>query len=534
MSGQAGRTLPIAFGWWIALAAVVLFAACIRWPTLDAPIERDEGEYAYAGQLILQGQSPYEKLYNMKLPGIYAAYAVVLAIFGETARGIHMGLVVLNAITIALVFLLGRRLLDAFTGVVAAATFAVLSFGETVQGLFANAEHFVLPAACTGLLLLLRYTQGGTLWNLGASGLFLGLGFLVKQHGIAFVLFAGVYLLLHEFARRPLDLERVGKRVVLLVSGVLAPYLVTCLIFLAIGTFDDFWYWTFHYARAYAQQVSYEQALYQLRTNGRMILAVAPLAWAGVAVGLSALLWEPQARRCWKFLLPFAVFSFLATCPGLFFRPHYFLLTLPAAALCAGLGVQGLVQLAGRARAVVGALIGLVMLGQSVYTQREYLFGLSPMLLSRATFGLNPFPEAREAGEFIRSRAHADDSIAVIGSEPEILFYTRLRSATPFVYTYPLMGDEEFALDMQRQMIDEIEESRPRFLVLVQVSFSWLRKPTSHPLIFEWSEKYAREHYDLTAAVDIFPRGPRFYRKEQLQQRQPSRAGSLLIFERNP
>ncbi len=48
MSEEEGRAAPIASGWWIALAVVVLFAAFIRWPTLDAPIERDEGEYAYA------------------------------------------------------------------------------------------------------------------------------------------------------------------------------------------------------------------------------------------------------------------------------------------------------------------------------------------------------------------------------------------------------------------------------------------------------------------------------------------------------
>lgn len=38
-----------------------------------APLERDEGEYAYAGQLMLQGIPPYQLAYNMKLPGTYAA-----------------------------------------------------------------------------------------------------------------------------------------------------------------------------------------------------------------------------------------------------------------------------------------------------------------------------------------------------------------------------------------------------------------------------------------------------------------------------
>ena len=51
---------------WIFLA-VIVFGLVIR--LLGIPLERDEGEYAYAGQLILQGIPPRYKLaYNMKFP----------------------------------------------------------------------------------------------------------------------------------------------------------------------------------------------------------------------------------------------------------------------------------------------------------------------------------------------------------------------------------------------------------------------------------------------------------------------------------
>jgi len=44
---------------WLALLAVILFTGAIRLRLLAVPLERDEGEYAYAGQLILQGVPPY-------------------------------------------------------------------------------------------------------------------------------------------------------------------------------------------------------------------------------------------------------------------------------------------------------------------------------------------------------------------------------------------------------------------------------------------------------------------------------------------
>ena len=119
---------------WLAVLAVILLTTIARVRLLSIPLERDEGEYAYAGQLILQGVPPYELVYNMKFPGIYYAYALVLAVFGQTQVGVHLGLFVVNAGTILLVFFLGRRLFDATAGAWAAAAFAVMSVSPSVAG----------------------------------------------------------------------------------------------------------------------------------------------------------------------------------------------------------------------------------------------------------------------------------------------------------------------------------------------------------------------------------------------------------------
>ena len=84
-------------GPWIAVAVVILLTALLRIHLLQAPLERDEGEYAYAGQLMLQGIPPYLLAYNMKLPGTYVAYALVMAAFGQTIAAIHLGLLLVNA-----------------------------------------------------------------------------------------------------------------------------------------------------------------------------------------------------------------------------------------------------------------------------------------------------------------------------------------------------------------------------------------------------------------------------------------------------
>ena len=138
----------------LLLAAAVLVSVIARVRLLDIPLERDEGEYAYAGQLILQGIPPYEQCYNMKMPGTYAAYAAIMGIFGQTLSGIHLGFLIMNLASVAFVFLLARRWVGTGAGTLAAALFAVLSVSQTVQGVFVHQEHFVVFFVLAGLFTL--------------------------------------------------------------------------------------------------------------------------------------------------------------------------------------------------------------------------------------------------------------------------------------------------------------------------------------------------------------------------------------------
>src|ERR1019366_8210588 len=225
---------------WILVGVTILFVVVVRVRLREMPMERDEGEYAYVGQLMLHGVPPYRDAYAMKLPGTYAAYALIMAVFGQSAAGIHLGLALVNAASIILMFLLGRRLLGEAAGVTSAVSFALLSLSPSVMGLAAHATHFVVLAALGGILFLLRGCESGVqslkskVQGLGTevqgpkskvqsqeppsithhasrttdhasrftlhapllvAGLLFGLAFLMKQHGLFFGLFGAVYLL---------------------------------------------------------------------------------------------------------------------------------------------------------------------------------------------------------------------------------------------------------------------------------------------------------------------------------------------------
>jgi hypothetical protein len=52
-------------------------------------------------------------------------------------------------------------------------------------------------------------------------------------------------------------------------------------------------------------------------------------------------------------------------------------------------------------------------------------------------------------------------------------------------------------------MIKEIETNTPEFIVMVNFQFSWLRRPNSHLLIFDWLTRYTSQYYRPTALLDF-------------------------------
>jgi len=519
---------------------VILFFGLVRFRLRDMPLERDEGEYAYAGQLILQGIPPYQLAYNMKLPGTYAAYALILAAFGQTPAAIHMGLLLINAATIVLVYFLGRRLSGQIAGVVAAASYALLSASPSVLGLAGHATHFVVLPALGGILLLLKAIDVQRPQLFFWSGLLFGIAFLMKQPGISFLFFAALYLLKTEW-RTPIDWAGLTKRMGSLLSGAALPFALTCVVLLAAGAFKAFWFWTFSYAQQYAARLSLAEGLSILGEMIPIVTQPATFVWIIAAVGISALFWNRDLRACAAFIGGFAVFSFLAVCPGFYFREHYFILLLPAAALLAGIAIDSATQLARRnqlTRLLAGlpTLVFLAAFLASVAELRVLFFQMTPTQAVRAIYTRNPFPEAVTIANYLAAHMPADGRIAILGSEPEIYFYSRRHSATGYIYVYPLMEDQPYAMTMQKEMIGDIEKANPEFLLFVEVSFSWLARPGSPQLdsLLSWADRYISAHYQLVGIADIIGPDQTEYRwDDQARTYQPQSGNLVRIFRRN-
>jgi 4-amino-4-deoxy-L-arabinose transferase-like glycosyltransferase len=344
----------------------------------------------------------------MKLPGTYAAYAAMMAVFGETPSGIRTGLMLVNVAATVLVFLLAKYLYGPLAGAIAGITYSFLSCRPAVLGLYGHATHFAVLAALAGILLLLHAVDRGRTGLFFGSGVCFGVAFRMKQPGILFGVFAAAYWLWHEW-RRPFPWRKVAQRGGALFAGMALPFGLTCLILFQAGVFPNFWFWTWSYAREYGSLITLPEAWPLLRAV--LPWAVRPFViWEIAAVGLTAPLWSGYARAHGGFVASFFLFSFLAVCPGLYFRPHYFILLLPAGALCTGIGVCAVRQTLVEKRyptfaAWLPVIYFALMFGISVRAQYKKFFRLDPASVNQKIFRQDPFAEALAVGDYIKAHS---------------------------------------------------------------------------------------------------------------------------------
>jgi hypothetical protein len=109
-----------------------------------------------------------------------------------------------------------------------------------------------------------------------------------------------------------------------------------------------------------------------------------------------------------------------------------------------------------------------------------------------------------EVARFLRNNTPPGARIAVVGSEPQIYFYSDRYAATGYISAYPLVEDQPYATAMRAEAVREIEQANPEYVVFVNVDTSWAS--TSAPpdtSIFEWFDDYQKRKLRLIGAVEV-------------------------------
>jgi hypothetical protein len=202
--------------------------------------------------------------------------------------------------------------------------------------------------------------------------------------------------------------------------------------------------------------------------------------------------------------------GFVGVSFGFYFRPHYFLQQLPSLCALAGISAGCAIGWVRTRRSkplgwtVVASMCALLV-APVVYANRGVLLADEVAARSRKIYGNNPFPESLEIARYIERTSRPDETIYILGSEPQIFFYAHRRSATRYIFFYPLMADVPDALERQRTASREAEASEPRYVIWMNIAPSLLLHPDVNRHVFEAGSRMTSSDYSLEFAA--FPRG---------------------------
>jgi len=500
-------TRPARLFFWGAWALIACVYVACRFNIIAIPLDRDEGLFGYIGQVILDNGVPYRDAIDHKPPGAYYLYALGLLLFPATPSGVHLFLHLYNFLTLIAVYFLAR--LFAGTrgpGLWSAFAYAVMSSSPLVQGYAASTEMLMLlPLTLSLLCAVSAVRRGSLLWAI-LSGICGAATFWTKHTGAVFALFGVVCLLFPALVQGRMQGKKPRAAAALggaWFTGFAGLSLLVTGYFYGKGAFDAFVYWNFTHNYYYG--------------TGQGLFESLPKAWAAVlqiitenpfVVGTMLLgVLMPAVRRDARgyFSLLFIAASFVATLPGYAYK-HYFAQIVPAAALASGVGfvwLGGALRGKQTQRSVL-ALCALAALAVPLWLQSGYYFTKSPEELSRDFFSVNPFPETVDAGAFIAQHTAPEDSVFIFGSEAQILFYARRRSASPFALLYPLTRTMYPRYRQHQQQVwNDIARAQPAYIIIVNVPQSVLWDGQADLWLYRQIEQLIADRYFLEAGIPV-------------------------------
>lgn len=207
-SPEARLTLGI-----LALLLAVRVAGVVASPL---NLYADEAQYWRWSQDLAWG-------YYSKPPMIAWVIYVSTAVFGDTEWAVRIAAPFLHTVAAGFIFLAGRAIFSAKTGVYAALLYALMP-AVTLSSNVLSTDGVLMPFWCAGLFLAWRVRSGGGLAPAAALGAALGLGILSKYAMLYFLIGLALACLVDAPMRRSMMSK--GGALTLLVMGLLvAPHL---------------------------------------------------------------------------------------------------------------------------------------------------------------------------------------------------------------------------------------------------------------------------------------------------------------------
>jgi hypothetical protein len=525
----------------IVLFLLTLCTVVVRLPDINMPLERDEGEYAYAAQEILRGGMPYRDTFCQKPPIIFLWYLSSLILFGQSVWGIHFTMILISALTTWGVYLVWLQLAQtAYSseksnfgrhtiGFIVALFFLLSSADGAYFGSAANTEIFMLLPVLFGIhqLIIASETGAGKNWYL--FGFLSMAAMLTKQ--VALFSFIGPVIVIGLFLHRRKHLS--VHAIIFAFMGAFSLLLFIFLWMFIGGAFKDFINMVFFHNLDY---VGFPFSLKKWMRIGLLLITRFKLhlgLWIASAICLGSTFFKKHKHEkiIYWFSSGWMVSSLFGVALGPYTFGHYFLQLLPPACILSGLLLNDIIKSPKISKRMSNLLAAAVVISICTPIVHSRIVSLKIDRRTRSftlysVYGPSPFSAAEEVGEYLNKKTTPDDQILIVGSEPEILFYANRKSATKYTIFYPLTGNFKEADDMTNEFFREVLAKPPKYIILVYCRTSFITGNGRIESIYRRIEKMVREKYaeDSLVLTDNF--GKTLWEKTLY----PSRSEGLPLF----
>jgi 4-amino-4-deoxy-L-arabinose transferase-like glycosyltransferase len=482
------RNLP--WSQWLGFLGLAALFVALRWNNFNAPLTRDEGEYAYAARLMIQGVAPYQHAFVQKPPGVIYSYALANLFLPQFWSPRLLAYLFVALATALLGFIASLEFGKGFA-LPAMWLMTPMILLPAIDQYDVNTEMFMmLPLLATVAVYCYSRQQGNKNGHWFTAGFLGAVTLLYKYTGAPILAFVFIVWLIEMYLSR----KKAGLIFQALIFAVAGGILTSALelgFFIAQGAMKQFWECTIVFNRCYEQTDSFQPinfwSNFLIFWHSWWILFLLPFA----------ILLQPRSRAC--FWLGIFMSAIVAT--GASYYPQYYMAMMPFLALLNVLGIHALASKISSWTAkpipwLANFITALVLL-LVVRSDMPWMFYTSDQFAREKTKWGLPFIEAQVVAARVSQSSSPDDFVYVAGSEPEILCYAQRFSPTRFITSYALMIPTPLAAGYQHEVINDLEEHPPKLIVFPQSGYSWLRHTNTPPDLINFIGPFLQQSYQL-------------------------------------
>jgi hypothetical protein len=462
-------------------------------PNLRYPLGRDQATYCVIGQGLLRGQLLYRDLWDIKPPGIYYIYAVIVKAFGPVMWLIGtVDIIWLLAISIC-IFYFTKRYLGAPAAAVAVVSYALwhCSWGYIHA---AQSETFITLFVFLAYFILMSHQRENWKGNLTA-GLLCGAAFWVKYNAAPFfaVLTFLPYVDVSRLDEHPPRLKlaipwRVWfQRTGFIVAGFLLMIVAVLAYFWGIGAWPALKEGHFEVLPRYGSMFIQHIRNYPLFALTWIRFSLGP--WTEGACGAALVIaWRRREVRTIAPVVIMALAGFASAASQPRLSTYSFETAYPFFAMLWGYVIiklyEGFVYtrklLARRGWRMAGVLLWLVAVEVVYYPLPDSVFeiateykGLADWMHDpHSSYKYYPFPffleklhDQIEIIDYLRNNSVPSDGVYVFGTAPLINFLTQRPNPSRFVSNHALISPWGPAR-WRQDLIAELSRKEPRFIAV--------------------------------------------------------------------